>query len=216
MFEAKALKVDDKAAFYRELAQQLEGLLSGERDAIANAANTAALLFTTLPDLNWAGFYFLKSPDELVLGPFQGNPACVRIAVGRGVCGAAVAQRRTMLVEDVHAFADHIACDAASRSELVVPLIRDGRILGVIDLDSPHVARFDRDDQRGIEAVAEIYLKASDDFWRTPLRRYGHLGPLLVARLAGHHQHRLARGRVSGKIRFRLSTFGRSLITMYG
>ena len=164
MFEAKALKVDDKSAFYRELAQQLEGLLSGEGDAIANAANTAALLFTTLPDLNWAGFYFLKSPDELVLGPFQGNPACVRIAVDRGVCGAAVAQRRTMLVEDVHAFADHIACDAASRSELVVPLIRDGRILGVIDLDSPHVARFDRDDQRGIEAVAEIYLKASDDF----------------------------------------------------
>ena len=163
MFEAKALKVDDKAAFYRELGQQLEGLLSGERDAIANAANTAALLFTTLPDLNWAGFYFLESPDELVLGPFQGKPACVRIAVGRGVCGAAVAQRRTMLVEDVHAFADHIACDAASRSELVVPLIRDGRVLGVIDLDSPHVARFDRDDQRGIEAVAQIYVQASDD-----------------------------------------------------
>ena len=98
-----------------------------------------------------------------MLGPFQGNPACVRIAVGRGVCGTAVAQRRTMLVEDVHAFADHIACDAASRSELVVPLIRDGRVLGVIDLDSPHVARFDRDDQRGIEAIAQIYVKASDD-----------------------------------------------------
>ena len=162
MFEAKAISVDDKAEFYRELAQQLEGLLSGERDAIANAANTAALLFTTLPDLNWAGFYFLKSPDELVLGPFQGNPACVRIAVGRGVCGTAVAQRRTMLVEDVHACADHIACDAASRSELVVPLVRDGRVFGVIDLDSPSLARFDRDDQRGIEAVAEIYVKASD------------------------------------------------------
>jgi L-methionine (R)-S-oxide reductase len=163
MFEAKALKVDDKAELYRELALQLEGLLSGERDAIANAANTAALLFTTLPDLNWAGFYFLKSADELVLGPFQGKPACVRIAVGRGVCGAAVAQRRTMLVEDVHAFADHIACDAASRSEVVVPLIRDGRVLGVIDLDSPLLARFDGDDQRGIEAMADIYLKASDD-----------------------------------------------------
>ena len=163
MFEAKALKLDDKVAFYGELAQQLDGLLSGERDAIANAANTAALLFTTLPDLNWAGFYFLRSPDELVLGPFQGKPACVRIAVGRGVCGAAVAQRRTMLVEDVHAFADHIACDAASRSELVVPLIRDGLVLGVIDLDSPLPARFDRDDQRGIEAVAQMYLKASDD-----------------------------------------------------
>ena len=163
MFEAKPLKIDDKAAFYRELAQHLDGLLSGERDAIANAANTAALLFTTLPDLNWAGFYFLRSPDELVLGPFQGKPACVRIAVGRGVCGTAVAQRRTLLVEDVHAFADHIACDAASRSELVVPLIREGRILGVIDLDSPLPARFDREDQRGIEAVAQIYLKASDD-----------------------------------------------------
>jgi L-methionine (R)-S-oxide reductase len=164
IFEAKAIRADDKAALYRELEQQLEGLLSGERDEIANAANTAALLFTTLPDLNWAGFYFLKSPDELVLGPFQGKPACVRIAVGRGVCGAAVAQRRTMLVEDVHAFADHIACDSASRSELVVPLIRDGRVLGVIDLDSPLLARFDRDDQQGIEAVAQIYVKASDDF----------------------------------------------------
>jgi GAF domain-containing protein len=162
VFEAKAIKVDDKAAFYDELTQQLEGLLSGERDAIANAANTAALLFTTLPDLNWAGFYFLRSPDELVLGPFQGKPACVRIAVGRGVCGAAVAQRRTMLVEDVLAFADHIACDAASRSELVVPLVRDGQVFGVLDLDSPSLARFDRDDQRGIEAVAAIYVKASD------------------------------------------------------
>jgi L-methionine (R)-S-oxide reductase len=163
MFEAKAINVNDKAEFYRELAQQLSGLLSGERDPIANAANTAALLFTTLPDLNWAGFYFLKSPDELVLGPFQGKPACVRIAIGRGVCGAAVEQRRTMLVEDVHAFADHIACDAASRSELVVPLVREGRVFGVIDLDSPLLARFDRDDQRGIEAVAEIYVKANDD-----------------------------------------------------
>ncbi|HEY1384934.1 MAG TPA: GAF domain-containing protein [Dongiaceae bacterium] len=164
MFEAKAIKADDKAELYRELAQQLGGLLHGERDAIANAANTAALLFTTLPDLNWAGFYVLRSPDQLVLGPFQGNPACVRIAVGRGVCGAAVEQRRSMLVEDVHAFPDHIACDAASRSELVVPLVRGERILGVIDLDSPLPARFDREDQRGIEAIAQIYVRASDDF----------------------------------------------------
>ncbi len=163
MFATKAIDTDDKGALYRELAQQLDGLLSGERDAIANAANTAALLFNTLPDLNWAGFYFLKSPDELVLGPFQGKPACVRIAVGRGVCGTAVAQRRTMLVEDVHAFADHIACDAASRSELVVPLVKGDRVLGVIDLDSPLLARFDREDQRGIETVADIYVKASDD-----------------------------------------------------
>jgi L-methionine (R)-S-oxide reductase len=163
MFATKTIDTRDKAELYRELAQQLEGLLSGERDAIANAANTAALLFTTLPDLNWAGFYFLKSPTELVLGPFQGKPACVRIAVGRGVCGAAVAQRRTMLIEDVHAFADHIACDAASRSELVVPLIRDHRVFGVIDLDSPLLARFDREDQSGIETLAKIYLKASAD-----------------------------------------------------
>jgi L-methionine (R)-S-oxide reductase len=163
MFQAKAIGGGDKAALYQELAQQLAGLLSGERDAIANAANTAALLFTSLPDLNWAGFYFLRAPEELVLGPFQGNPACVRIAVGRGVCGAAVARRQSMLVEDVHAFADHIACDAASRSELVVPLIRDGRVLGVIDLDSPSLARFDRDDQHGIEAIAALYVSASAD-----------------------------------------------------
>lgn len=164
MFEARAIVADDKAALYRELAQQLGGLLGGERDPVANAANTAALLFTSLPDLNWAGFYFLRSPEELVLGPFQGRPACVRIAIGRGVCGTAVERRRSMLVEDVHAFANHIACDAASRSELVVPLVRDDRILGVIDLDSPLLARFDLDDQRGIETIAEIYVKASADF----------------------------------------------------
>ena len=161
MFQAKAIETDHKPAFYRDLAQQLEGLLHGESDAIANAANTASLLFTTLPDLNWAGFYFLRKPDELVLGPFQGKPACVRIAVGRGVCGAAVKERRTMLVEDVHAFADHIACDSASRSELVVPLWRGPSIIGVLDLDAPIPARFDADDQRGIEAIAAIYMKAN-------------------------------------------------------
>jgi GAF domain-containing protein len=162
MFEAKKITATDKITLYEELTQQLEGLLSDERDAIANAANTAALLFDTLPDLNWAGFYFLRSANELVLGPFQGKPACVRIAVGRGVCGAAVAQRQSMLVEDVHAFPGHIACDAASRSELVVPLMRDGHVFGVIDLDSPFATHFDIEDQRGIEAVAEIYVKASD------------------------------------------------------
>jgi GAF domain-containing protein len=163
MFTAKAIQQDDKTSLYQDLTAQLAGLLNDERDAIANAANTAALLFTSLPDLNWAGFYFLRSADELVLGPFQGKPACVRIAVGRGVCGAAVERRQTMLVEDVHAFPDHIACDAASRSELVVPLIRDGRVFGVIDLDSPLASRFDIEDQRGIEAVADIYVKASGD-----------------------------------------------------
>ena len=161
MFQTKAIETEDKPSFYRDLAQQLEGLLSGETDAIANAANTAALLFTTLPDLNWAGFYFLRQPEELVLGPFQGKPACVRIAVGRGVCGAAVKERRTQRIEDVHAFTDHIACDAASRSELVVPLLRGKEVIGVLDLDAPIPARFDADDQRGIEAIASLYIKAS-------------------------------------------------------
>ncbi|SFI00177.1 GAF domain-containing protein [Bosea sp. OK403] len=160
MFEVLAIATDDKAEFYRELSQQLEALLAGEGDAIANAANTSALLFQMMPGLNWAGFYIMRD-GELVLGPFQGKPACVRIPVGRGVCGAAVERRQSMLVEDVHAFPGHIACDAASRSELVVPLLRDGKVIGVIDLDSPHPARFDVADQAGIEAIAAIYLAAS-------------------------------------------------------
>jgi L-methionine (R)-S-oxide reductase len=161
MFQTAKIQQADKVEFYRELSQQLNGLLDGERDMIANAANTSALMFEMLPDLNWAGFYFLKSADELVLGPFQGRTACVRIAVGRGVCGTAVAKRQSMLVEDVHAFPGHIACDAASRSELVVPLHHDGRILGVIDLDSPIPSRFDAQDQDGIEALAKIFVAAS-------------------------------------------------------
>jgi GAF domain-containing protein len=161
MFQSKAISATDPALFYTELAQQLDGLLSGERDAIANAANTAALIFTTLPDLNWAGFYFLRG-DTLVLGPFQGKPACVRIAMGRGVCGAAAQRRETMRVEDVNAFVDHIACDSASRSELVIPLIRDGAVIGVLDLDSPIPARFDGTDQTGLERIAAIFLAASD------------------------------------------------------
>ena len=151
MFQAQAIENSGKTDFYRELAAQLGSLLEGESDAIANAANTAALLFQMMPDLNWAGFYFLRDGKELVLSHFQGLPACVRIPVGRGVCGTAVEQKRSILVEDVHAFAGHIACDAASRSELVVPLIRDGRVLGVLDLDSPVVGRFDGEDQAGIE-----------------------------------------------------------------
>ncbi len=161
MFQAAAIDVTSKSDLYRELARQLTSLLEGERDAIANAANTSALIFATLPDLNWAGFYFLRDGKELVVGPFQGKPACVRIPVGRGVCGAAVAQRRSILVADVQAFADHIACDSASQSELVVPIVKDGRILGVIDLDSPTLARFDADDRAGIEALAAIYAAAS-------------------------------------------------------
>lgn len=151
-----------KPDFYAELAAQLGALLGGETDPIANAANMAALLFHTMPDLNWAGFYFLQSETELVLGPFQGKPACVRIAVGRGVCGTAVERGATILVADVEAFPGHIACDAASRSELVVPLARDGAVFGVLDLDSPLAGRFDADDQAGVEALAAIYVAASD------------------------------------------------------
>lgn len=159
MFEARAPGDVGKPEFYRDLCRQLEALLTGERDPIANAANTSALLFQLVPDLNWAGFYFLRG-SELVLGPFQGKPACVRIAVGQGVCGTAVARRQSVLVEDVQAFPGHIACDAASRSELVVPLARGGDILGVIDLDSPHPARFDADDRAGIESVARLDVAA--------------------------------------------------------
>jgi GAF domain-containing protein len=161
MFQTAMIDQADKKEFYRELAQQLTGLLHGERDVIANAANTSALMFEMMPELNWAGFYFLKSKDELVLGPFQGRTACVRIAVGRGVCGTAVEKGQSILVEDVHAFPGHIACDAASRSELVVPLSHNGEILGVIDLDSPIPSRFDADDQAGIEALADIFVSAS-------------------------------------------------------
>ncbi|MGO4174628.1 GAF domain-containing protein [Bosea sp. TAF32] len=159
MFEAQRIDTTDKAAFYDELTTQLEALLTGESDPIANAANTSALLYQMMPELNWAGFYLMRN-GELVLGPFQGKPACVRIPVGKGVCGAAVERRASVLVEDVHAFPGHIACDSASRSELVVPLIgRDG-VIGVIDLDSPSVARFDAADQAGIERIAAIYLAA--------------------------------------------------------
>ena len=157
-FQTGAIRHDDKPEFYRALANQLRALLEGESDSIANAANTSALIFQMAPSLNWAGFYFLRSADELVVGPFQGKPACVRIAVGRGVCGTAVQERRSILVEDVHAFPGHIACDEASRSELVVPLIREGQILGVLDLDSPMAGRFDAEDLAGFEALAAIYV----------------------------------------------------------
>jgi GAF domain-containing protein len=162
LFEAHAIEAVDKPEFYRELTSQLRGLLSGERDLVANAANTSALLYQTMPDLNWAGFYFLRANDELVLGPFQGKVACVRIPKGKGVCGAAIQRCSPVLVEDVHAFPGHIACDAASRSELVVPLISNGRVVGVIDLDSPSPARFDANDQAGIEEVAAIFLAMSE------------------------------------------------------
>lgn len=156
MFEAAPIDIADKTGFYRELAQQLQGLFAGEKDMIANAANMSALIYQTMPDLNWTGVYLLKG-EQLVLGPFQGKPACVRIPVGRGVCGTAVERKSSILVEDVHAFPGHIACDAASRSELVVPIFRGGETIGVIDLDSPLPSRFDTDDQAGMERLAEIF-----------------------------------------------------------
>lgn len=161
MFAAKPILNADKPAFYDELCGQLAALLEGETDPIANAANTSALIFQSIPDLNWAGFYFLKTPDELVLGPFQGKPACVRIAVGKGVCGAAVERRAPILVDDVYAFPGHIFCDGGSRAELVAPLLHEGRVLGVLDLDSPTTGRFDAGDQAGIERIAQIYAAAS-------------------------------------------------------
>ncbi|GGB16189.1 hypothetical protein GCM10011380_02090 [Sphingomonas metalli] len=144
-----------KAELYRDLHASLDALTGDETDGIANMANAAAILWQYLPDLNWAGFYRMVG-GELVLGPFQGKAACIRIPVGKGVCGTAVATRTTQLVADVHDFPGHIACDAASRSELVVPLIRDGEVLGVLDLDSPVPARFDAEDARGCEAFAAL------------------------------------------------------------
>jgi L-methionine (R)-S-oxide reductase len=162
MFEVKDIPVsDNKRDFYASLAQQLTGLLEGERDMVANAANMSALIFQFLPDLNWAGFYFMRG-GELVLGPFQGKTACVRIAVGRGVCGTAVERQESIVVPDVHAFPGHIACDSASRSELVVPLTKDGQVLGVLDLDSPNPNRFDDEDREGCETLVRIFLAATD------------------------------------------------------
>ncbi len=149
-----------KSEQYAELAQQARGLLSGERDRTANAANLSALVFHALPSLNWAGFYFFDG-NELVVGPFQGKPACVRIALGRGVCGTAAVTRQTQRIADVDTFPDHIPCDGASRSELVVPLLQGDTLIGVFDLDSPETNRFDAEDQTGLEAIARIWLEAS-------------------------------------------------------
>jgi L-methionine (R)-S-oxide reductase len=144
-----------KPELYRQLCQAAAALTEGERDGVANMANVAALMWEFVPALNWAGFYRMVE-GELVLGPFAGRPACIRIPLGRGVCGAAAESGATQLVEDVHAFPGHIACDAASRSELVVPVVRDGAVIAVIDLDSPEPARFDAEDAAGIEALAAL------------------------------------------------------------
>ena len=163
MNELEQTKVESsKEELYDRLASELRSLLAGERDFIANAANLSALLYHSLPDLNWAGFYLLKA-GELVLGPFQGQLACVRIAMGKGVCGTAAAQRQTILVDNVHEFPGHIACDSASNSEIVVPLIANEQLIGVLDLDSPSFARFDNEDARGLNELAGIFVQASSE-----------------------------------------------------
>jgi GAF domain-containing protein len=155
--------MSSKPALYRDLLLQAQGLLQGMRDPVTNAANLSALIWYGLPDLNWAGFYILRG-DALVLGPFQGKPACVRIPLGKGVCGTAAATRTTLIVPDVHAFAGHIACDSASNAEIVVPLIAVGALRGVLDLDSPSLARFDEVDRTGLEAIANAFTLGSDPF----------------------------------------------------
>ena len=157
MYDFK-IEAADKSILYRDLKSAVEGLTSGETDAIANMANVAALIWETLPDINWAGFY--RNVDgELVLGPFQGRPACIRIPFGTGVCGAAAETLEVQRVEDVHAFPGHIACDAASASELVVPIVRDGKLIAVLDIDSPTPARFTEEDEAGIVAVCDLLAK---------------------------------------------------------
>ena len=158
MYDFK-IEAADKAKLYKDLAAALEALIGDERDAVANMANAAALIWEIIPEINWAGFY--RNVDgELVLGPFQGRAACVRIAFGQGVCGTAAATREVQLVEDVHAFPGHIACDSASNSEIVVPIIRDGELVAVLDIDSPSHARFDEEDRAGCVRLAEILSSA--------------------------------------------------------
>ena len=160
-FELRKVKAASKPELYAELLSQAKGLLHGEHDRVANAANFTSLLYHALADVNWVGIYFMKD-GELLVGPFQGKPACVHIALGKGVCGTAAQTRKTQLVPDVNAFPGHIFCDADSRSELVVPLIRKGQVIGVLDLDSPKLARFDEEDQKGLEALGLVFLESLD------------------------------------------------------
>jgi L-methionine (R)-S-oxide reductase len=154
--------LSEKEVFYKNLVKSVRELMSGERDFLANSANVAAALFEELPDVNWAGFYFQKG-QELVLGPFQGKPACTRIGPGKGVCGRAAEKRETVIVENVKEFPGHIACDKQSKSEIVVPILRAERLIGVLDLDSPLLARFDGEDRAGLEEVVRMLLEASHD-----------------------------------------------------
>jgi len=159
MYDFSTTATADKPTLYADLQSAAQAITDGEPDAIANMANVAALIWQFLPDLNWAGFYRLVG-DELVLGPFQGKAACIRIALGKGVCGTAAATRETQVVADVHAFPGHIACDAASASEVVVPIVHDGRLIGVLDLDSPVTGRFDQQDAAGLEALCAVLAPA--------------------------------------------------------
>jgi len=158
-FTMKRVAAASKRQLYEELAVQASAMLEGEKDPVANAANLASLIWHILPDLNWAGFYFLKD-GGLVVGPFQGKPACVRIALGQGVCGVAAEKCESVIVPNVHEFAGHIFCDSASNSEIVVPLLDGGKVLGVLDLDSPTLARFDDADRAGLELIAHIWVKS--------------------------------------------------------
>ncbi|MCS7012270.1 MAG: GAF domain-containing protein [Chloroherpetonaceae bacterium] len=160
MFELTDTSNLTKTDLYKTLTMQLYHLLEGEHDFIANAANFSALLYHTMPDLNWAGIYLYKQ-GELVLGPFQGKPACTRIALGKGVCGTAAERKKTIIVPNVHEFPGHIACDSASNSEIVVPMIRSGQLIGVLDLDSPLLARFDEEDKAGLENLVEVFLAST-------------------------------------------------------
>lgn len=162
MFKIKSEQSASKREQYEELVEQARGMLAGEPNLVANAANFAALVFHTLPDFNWAGFYFYDG-QELVVGPFQGKPACIRIALGKGVCGTAAQTRQTQVIHDVNHFDGHIACDAASQSEIVVPLVNaDGSLLGVWDVDSPSIGRFDEEDRAGMEALCAVFMQAAD------------------------------------------------------
>ncbi|WP_105614101.1 GAF domain-containing protein [Vallitalea okinawensis] len=158
MFDHTSIDSDNKKQFYEQLILRIKGIMEGERDTIANLANVASVLYNQLEEINWAGFYLHKE-DQLILGPFQGKSACIRIPLGRGVCGTAAKDKVTMLVKDVHEFPGHIACDAASRSEIVVPMVKEGVLLGILDIDSPVVQRFDERDQKYMEEIADILVK---------------------------------------------------------
>ena len=161
MFDISVVRSDTKAGMYEDMGDFINGLFFEERNAIANMSNLASLLYHIMPEVNWAGFYLYKEA-QLVLGPFHGMPACIRIAMGKGVCGTAAADQITQLVKDVHSFPGHIACDGATKSEIVVPMVKDGHLIGVLDLDSPILDRFDEEDQKALEAIVALLLKASD------------------------------------------------------